>query len=299
MSLGEFSLGWRTYGAARRLLESDEPMDPRYFIDNFCYKCRACAKTCPVSMFEFKEEEYILINDELHPRGKRNNLDLCNISCFGLHALSFEKRWTSWGRYWIDEWVDKQPDLQKFINTRINLMKKGMETGTSYKRYELLRRMAAIRWPEEYYKMLPAGDEAPEDEEELVRIQKEYSNKLGIDGLDDYNVLTCGQCALVCGPTIDENINRLNMLVESGLVIPGENGKMVRVDTFEQAQEIRKKYPQKPGSAQLARDVLKSSNQWPYFYGGIQPKSVFKGIVYDRKLKQAVKEKKKGFKVEV
>lgn len=48
-------------------------------------------------MFEGEGEEYVLLNREPHPRGKRRGLDLCNASCFGLHALNPDKKWTAWG----------------------------------------------------------------------------------------------------------------------------------------------------------------------------------------------------------
>jgi len=80
-------------------LESDPALPPRYFIDNYCSGCKLCAKTCVAGMFEGEGEEYVLLNGELHPRGKRRGLDPCNASCFGLHALNLDKKWTTWGKY--------------------------------------------------------------------------------------------------------------------------------------------------------------------------------------------------------
>jgi len=310
IAAGIAAQGWsgnvmtKEYGAAIYLnavvtdaiLESDPPFPPRYFIDNYCYKCKLCDKTCPVGMFDAQGEEYILLNRELHPRGKRINLDLCNISCFGLHGLSRDKKWTSWARYWIDDWVQKEPDPNQEIKMRFDMMKKGQQTGTSYLRYELIRRMAAIRWPEEYYKSLPEPSKMPSDEAERCKAQEEYSNKLGIKGLDDYNVLTCGQCALVCGPTLDETLNRYHLLIESGLVVPGKDGKMTRVNTYEEAEDIRNKYPYKISVPKRVVDNIKATIQWPWFYFGFQPKSIYRGLVYDRKLKKAVRERLPGFK---
>lgn len=271
------------------ILESDPALEPRHFIDSYCSKCKLCARTCPVGMFVEDDEEYILINDKLHPRGKRRNIHLCNTSCFGLHGLSRDKKWTSWAKYWIDEWVEKEPDPNDKTGVFFKMIGKGRETGTSYLRYELIRRMAAIRWPEEYYKMLPDPENMPENEEERQRIQAEYSHKLGIKGLGDYNILTCGQCALVCGPTLDETAHRYHLLIESGLVVPGPEGKMKRVDTFEEAQALRKKYPYKVSIPAKIKDNVLSSIQWPWFYFGFQPKSIYQGIVYDRKLKKAAR----------
>lgn len=292
------------YGAAIYLsatvtdavLQSDPALPPRYFIDNYCYKCRVCEKTCPVRMFEAKEEEYVLIAGELHPRGKRRNLDLCNISCFGLHGLSLDKKWTSWGRYWIDEWVEGEPEPENRRKTRMTLTVEGMKHGTSFLRYELIRRMAMYRWPEEFVRMLPQPKDLPADETERKKIQAEYSKKLGVDGLDDYNVLTCGQCALVCGPTIEETQNRFHLLTESGLVVPGKDGEMTRVATFEEAMEIRRRYPQKVAANQLIKDTLLSFWQWSSLYLGLQPRSIYQGMVYSKKIKKALLDKIKGHK---
>lgn len=74
------------------------------------------------------------------------------------------------------------------------------------------------------------------------------------------------------------------------------HGEMVRVDTYEEAQEIRRKNPYRPTTGQRIKDNLLSFWQWPSLYGGVQPKSVWQGIVYDRKLKQAARDRIKGYK---
>ncbi len=304
IAAGIAAQGWsgnvmtKEYGAAIYLtavvtdavLRSDPALPPRYFVDNYCAQCKLCEKTCPVGMFESKAEEYILLNNELHPRAKRRNIDLCNTSCFGLHGLSRDKKWTSCARYWIEDWIDREPDPANWTKMRLAMIAAGQRTGTSYQRYELIRRMAAIRWPEAYYQSLPAPEEMPPTEEERQRIQAEYSRKLGIAGLDDCNVLTCGQCALVCGPTLEETLNRYHLLAESGLVVPGPGGKMVRVDTYEEAVKIRKQYPSRPSLGQRVKDNVLATIQWPQNYLGFQPKSIYQGLVYGRRLKRAVRE---------
>ena len=101
MAAGIAGQGWsgnvmtEEYGAATYLgtvvtdavLQSD-PLrySSRHFVDQWCTKCRICDKVCVLGMFIGEDEEYILMNGELHPRAKRRDINLCNGGCFGLHG---------------------------------------------------------------------------------------------------------------------------------------------------------------------------------------------------------------------
>ena len=132
------------------VLESDPALSPRHFIDNYCEKCRACAQSCVARMFIDEEEEYVLLNDELHPRGKRRDVWFCNASCFGLHSLSEDKKWSSWGQHWMGSWVHRGlPDPEKH-RVREDVMKKGAAVGDSTVRYWTIRRIAYKLHPDDY-----------------------------------------------------------------------------------------------------------------------------------------------------
>ena len=235
------------YGAAVYLgtvvtdavLESDPALDPRHFIDGWCMKCKLCEQACPSGMFERDAEEQVLINGQLHPRGKRISIDLCNGSCFGLHGLSRDKKWSSWGRHWMREWMDEKPDGSQGRKIRRQMLAKGSRTGDSTLRYDLIRRLGSLLWPEEMLAAVPEAKDLPADEAERNRILADFAKKVGIDGLKDYNTLTCGQCALICAPEVKETAARLRALVESGIVVPGPEGRMVRCDTYEEAARVR------------------------------------------------------------
>ncbi len=291
----------KEYGAACYLgtvvtdavLESDPTLSPRHFIDNFCAKCKLCDKVCPAGMFEAEGEEQVLLNGELHPRGKRRNLDLCNTSCFGLHGLSRNKKWTSWGRHWINDWVEHEPDWQNKQKIRRTLLRKGSSTGDSTPRYETIRKLGSILWPEELEKEVPEAKNLPENAMERNDILNGLIAKhLGITGLKDPNILTCGQCALVCGPDLKETADRYHTLIESGLVVPGPDGTMVNVPTFEEAVAMRKKYPQKIRKEEMRKDARASAALWHKYYFGIEPKSMLQGWLYRRKLIKALAERK-------
>jgi epoxyqueuosine reductase QueG len=288
------------YGAAvylgtvvtEAVLASDPALSPRYFVDNYCTKCKLCEKVCASGMFVAEEEEQVLLNGELHPRGKRRNLDLCNFSCFGLHALSRDQKWTTWGRHWIPEWIGDRQDPRQKNKIRAAALRAGSRTGDSAPRYDLIRNAGSILFPQEALEsQVPQVKDLPEDELERNAILKNLIEKnVGIRGLRDPNALTCGQCALVCGPNLKETADRFHLLAESGLVVPGPEGRMVRVDSYEAAVAIKKKYPQRVSRQEMRADAKAFGKLWTKLYFGIEPRSILQGWLYARKLKKKVRE---------
>ena len=288
------------YGAAVYLstvvtdavLKSDHLLPPRYFIDRYCKKCLICDKACPAKMFEMEKEEYVLLNSELHPRGKRRSIDLCNASCFGLHSLSPDKKFSSGGRHWISSWVGREPDPKK-ENIRKKLLMKGGSVGDSTVRYKLIRSIGCELHPEEWideWKIVRRYEDLPQDELEQRKVQSGLIKKyLGIQ-IENPNVLTCGQCALVCGPTIQESAKRLKLLREGGIVVPGKDGRNVVVKTFEEARKIREQYPFRISYSRRLSDILQSTVLWMGHYFGIEPRSIIKNWLYQKKLKRAISE---------
>lgn len=288
----------KEYGAAVHLggvltdavLESDPLIPTDYFIEGFCSRCRRCVKSCPSRMFEAREAEYVYLNGELLPRGRKRNIDLCNISCFGLHSLSVDRKWTNWGLHWIDSWVERQPDPGKRLSVLLDLLKRGLTTGDSTQRFDVLRRLCYTLWPEETLEGIPEVDDLPDGETERYGILAEFSRRMGIKGIESYPIpMICGQCALVCGPTLEETAERYRVLVDSGLVVPGPDGRMTRVDTFEEAQSLRRGRPDKAGMLKEARDIAATAVLWHRYYFGLEPKTVLQNRRYKLKLREALK----------
>lgn len=290
----------REYGAAVYLstvvtdavLKSDPLIPARYFVDQYCKKCLICDKSCPAKMFEMEKEEYVLLNGELHPRGKRRSVDLCNASCFGLHSLAPDKKFSSWGRHWITSWVGREPDPQK-ENIRKKLLIKGGSVGDSTVRYKLIRTLGCDLHPEEWiddWKIVRRYEDLPQDELEQRKVQSSLIKKyLGIS-IDDPNVLTCGQCALVCGPDIKESAKRLKLLREGGIVVSGKDSRTVVVKGFEEARKIREQYPFRIPRSKMLSDSLQSGILWMTRYFGIEPRSIVKNWIYQKKLRRKEKE---------
>ncbi len=305
MAAGVGGQGWsgnlktREYGASIYLgavltdavLESDPVLPPGYFTAESCVKCKRCAKACPSNMFEANGEEYLLLNGELHPRGRRNNIDLCHISCFGLHGLSADKRYSNWGLHWIDAWVGGRPEDRNHLHVILDMFKRGLTVGDAWPRFDVLRVLCSKLWPPEVLEGIPGLEDLPEEESERYRVLAEFSRRMGVTGIDDYPIpMICGQCALVCGPTLQETSERYRALAESGIVVPGPGGRMVRVDTYEEAAELRRRYPLRAGMGAKAKDALDSIAGWHRYYFGFEPRSFMQSRIYSRKLRRAVRE---------
>lgn len=276
-------------------LESDTALPPGYFTGEFCLKCKRCARSCPSRMFDAAEEEYLLLNGELHPRGRRNNIDLCHISCFGLHGLSADKRYSNWGLHWIDAWVGGQPEARNHLRVIWDMFKRGLTVGDAWARFDVLRVLCSKLWPEDILEGIPEVEALPRDESERYRILAEFCRRMGVTGIEEYPIpMICGQCALVCGPTLEETAQRYRALVESGIVVPGPGGCMTRVDTFEEAREMRRRYPLRAGAGAKARDALASIVNWHRYYFGFEPRSFAQSRAYEARRKRAVRERRRN-----
>ena len=282
------------YGAAVYLgtvvtdapLKSDPVMPPRDTMDNRCRTCRLCDKSCTLRMFRDDEEEYLLINGELHARGKRDNLDLCNMPCFGLHGISSDKKWTNWGRHWIREYIDRRPDPENRVSIRRMMMREGPASGDGGPRYDVIRRGNSLLWPRQSVEdLIPDYENLPGSEEEMGKLLVKAHENMGVTGLKDPYVLTCGQCSLVCGPDFNETKKRYDMLIASGYVVPGADGRMVHVNTYEEARELKAKYH----VTFNRRESLKNSGGafWLKNYFGFEPGGEWQGWLYQRRVKKA------------
>jgi len=296
--LGTFGLSGnvvtRQYGAAVYLgtvitdapLISDPVMPARDTMDNRCHTCKLCDKSCTLRMFCDDEEEYLLINGELHARGKRDNLDLCNMPCFGLHGISSDKKWTNWGRHWIREYSDRRPDPENRTSIRMMLMREGPRSGDGGPRYDVIRRGNSILYPRQSVEdLIPDYENLPDSEEEISRLLVAAHEHMGVTGLKDPYVLTCGQCSLVCGPDFDETKKRFDMLIASGYVVPGADGRMVRVNTYEEAQEFKSRYHVTVSRSERLRNS--GGTFWLKNYFGFEPKGAWQNWLYLRRAKKA------------
>jgi len=268
-------------------LKSDPVQPARLVMDNRCKACKLCDKSCTMGMFREDEEEYLLLNGELHARGKRDNLDFCNAPCFGFHAISRDKKWTNWGQHWIKEWTVSQPDPTQREKIRQSFM--GLGTGDATIRFQAIVRAGHDLYPRELIEdFLPDYEQLTRDENERVKILLEGLKRMGSHGLErDPNLITCSQCMLVCGPDFDETKKRYDLLTSSGYVVPGPDWKMIHVKTYEEAAALKAKYPRKLSRREIQKDAQASGKLWMTNYFGIEPVEEIKGLIYQAKAKKA------------
>jgi hypothetical protein len=201
-----------------------------------------------------------------------------------MHGLSRDKRWTSWGQQWIDEWVDGVPEPDKRGTVRRLFLRQVLRAGDSGMRATLIQRTTERLVPEPTLALLPPVDQLPEDEAARAVIQRRFASAMGLPHLRNPNVLTCGQCSLVCGPTLKERARRYRMLVDGGLVVPDEHGEVVRTRSFEEACAIRKRR-RRPTRDERARDA-RFLARYSAHYFGLQPRSEVRGLMH--RLRQAL-----------
>ena len=155
--------------------------------------------------------------------------------------------------------------------------------------------MCSILWPPELFEGIPELEDFPEDESERLRILAEFVRRMGVKGIDDYPIpIICGQCALVCGPTLEETAERYRTLADAGLVVPGPGGRMTRVDTFEEARAMRARYPFKASLGRKLKDTVDTFILWHKHYFGLEPKSFVGARLYELRLRKALREAGKG-----
>ena len=286
----------REYGAAIAMctvvtdavLQSDPVQPARDTFDNRCRTCKLCDKSCTLGMFRDDDEEYVLLNGELHPRGKRENIDFCGLPCFGLHGISRDKKWSTWGRHWVSRWTEEQPDPTDRAGFRAIWTRMGAKAGDSTPRYEVIRRSQCILWPKEKYEdVIPDYEDLPASEEERHKIATKYIETMGVYGLKDPWAQTCGNCAIVCGKDFEETKKRFDILTRSGIVVPGPNGDYVHCDTFEEAVKVKQQYPHRIERSQMIKDATESGSLFIRYYFGFEPKSEIQNLIYQAKNKRA------------
>ncbi len=280
------------------VLKSDKPRyTPRHFIDNHCRKCKICEKTCPAGMFDRKKESYILVNGQLHPHSYRRNYDLCKASCFGLHSLSRDKKWTHWGTRWISDWMGQGPDPDKRLRVRLALMKAAFQCGDSTPRFSMIREMTHFLQSEDMVDGFSEKYIAEKSETRRFKYLKQFVEDVKAPGrhlLKNERVDVCGHCSIVCGPTVKEVAKRYKTLCEGGFVVDGPNNEVAVVDTYEEAVKMRKKYLPKIPKVDMAKDMTLSTILYPAYFMGFDLKDTVNGFLYDRRLKRAVKNKISG-----
>jgi len=275
------------------LFKSDPMMPPRYVMDEICSRCKICNQACPPKMFVSEKEEYLLMNGQLLPRGFRRDLAYCNINCFGLHSVSDDHKWSSWGSHVISDYLSRIPESDG-KNIKKAFFDKMFSAGDSGSRFTTLKTFTSKVWPEDLFTRDKLGkeiDDYPKDELERRKIRRDDLKRYTGVEVDDPEVNTCGNCAQVCaGADIAESARRLTMLRQSGLVVKKGDGSHAVVRTFEETQEIRNSDPYVIDTRQNIKESLITTKHGIFGMLGFEPKGLIQNFFYQRRLKKAIAE---------
>jgi hypothetical protein len=172
---------------------------------------------------------------------------------------------------------------------------RAMQVGDSGPRYKMIRASAGYLHKSEGLDAYLAKKPESLSHEEHVKAFRELGESWGVKGLEDDTLLTCGNCGLVCGASVEESVARYRLLTQSGLVYRAADGSFKGAETFEEAEKSRV-LPKRTIDQQIkgALSMLWVFHKW---YFGFEPKSFIQGIQYKRRLKQAVQENIKGHKL--
>lgn len=286
----------REFGAAVYLgtvvtdavLRSDPAPEPRELFEERCSKCKICEKSCPVGMFDRRQEEQVMLNGQLYPRGQRVNVDLCTASCFGLHGLSRDKKWTTWSPHWIRSWIGGVPRPSDKRQVRRTWVRQAGAVGDSGQRQYLIKRNTLELVDEEVLAIIPPARETDRHQHRRAEIVAAFARAMGVPALKNINVLTCGQCSLVCGPTLKERGKRFKLLEQGGFVVPGPHGALVRVDSFAQAERWQRAHGHRASRAERLNDLGYALRHFVAAYFGLQPRSLARGAWYEAKRRSAI-----------
>ena len=77
--------------------------------------------------------------------------------------------------------------------------------------------------------------------------------------------------------------------MEGGIVVPGPGGRMTRVDSFEEAVEMRLRHPLAVSVRRKVRDAAESIYYWHRYYFGFEPKTFLQSKLYGRRFRRALR----------
>ncbi|MBU4315856.1 MAG: hypothetical protein KKF30_01125 [Proteobacteria bacterium] len=275
------------------VLEGDPMLDPRYHFDGLCQTCMACKAACPPKMFMSTEEEYSLINGELYPRGRKRDINLCAVSCGGLHAVSADKTWSNWGKGWIDSWTGVEPDPEKQNIFKDMVSVFGFNKDLSA-RISPIKLLVQYPFEEGYFEEsgpFPSYEDLEgETEGQKLRSFADILEPIVGNAIADPLALTCNQCNLVCGPNAEESQKRWKMIQNGGILCFKENNEPYFTHDFDEAVELRKKSPYKI-KQQVEKESLKLRLELILKNVGIDFHTIFKGRQYRNKLAKVLADK--------
>jgi epoxyqueuosine reductase QueG len=170
-------------------LKSDTPLKK-----NPCMMCKLCEKTCQGGFFSKDQDEKINIGSTEEIIGRRKSYSYCAAICGGFIGQNRFKEWSTWSPYRLKcyglENVEKLPLDDSIDDFYQELMGKAV---------------------------LEGGRKA----ENFLKIVRTILYGLNNKSKEDY-IPTCGNCQIICGPTMEDKKKSYNLLVNGGCIEKGD-----------------------------------------------------------------------------
>jgi len=170
-------------------LAPDKPQEK-----NPCLMCKLCEKTCQGGFFSRDEKEKIEISSIEEVIGKRKSYSYCAAICGGFIGQNRFKEWSTWSpyrfaSYHLDD-VEQLPLDHSIDDFYLELMEKAVLEG-GRKAQNVLKLNRTIR--------------------------------LGLHNKPEEDwIPTCGNCQIICGPTLKDKKDSYNLLKNSGNIEKGD-----------------------------------------------------------------------------
>jgi epoxyqueuosine reductase QueG len=170
-------------------LKPDEPLK-----ENPCMMCKLCERVCQGGFFSKHQNEKITIAGIEEVIGKRSSYSYCAAVCGGFIGQNRFKEWSTWSPYRFESYgIEgvKQLPLDDTIDDF---------------QQEIL-----------YRAIMEGGRKA----ENVLKLTRTIIRGLHNKPKEDY-IPTCGNCQIVCGPTMEDKKKSYNLLKNSGCIEGGE-----------------------------------------------------------------------------
>ncbi|MFX1337368.1 MAG: hypothetical protein ACFFDK_02020 [Promethearchaeota archaeon] len=170
-------------------MNPDEPSK-----ENHCKMCKLCERVCQGGFFSKGEKEKITVAGVQEIIGKRNSYSYCAAVCGGFIGQNRFSEWSTWSPYRFESYGIKSVDTLPLDETIDDFYQEIM-----------------------YRAILEGGRKA----ENVLKMVRTILYGLHNKPKEDY-IPTCGNCQIVCGPTMEDKKKSYNLLKNSGCIEKGE-----------------------------------------------------------------------------
>ncbi|TFG13376.1 MAG: epoxyqueuosine reductase [Promethearchaeota archaeon] len=169
-----------------------KPDDPLKY--NPCMMCKLCERVCQGGFFSKEQQEKITVAGIEEVIGKRSSLSYCSAVCGGFIGQNRFKEWSTWSPYRFESYgIEDVKELP-------------LDDTIDDFHQEIL-----------YRAIMEGGRKA----ENVLKLTRTILYGLHNKPKEDY-IPTCGNCQIICGPTMQDKKKSYELLKNSGCIEGGD-----------------------------------------------------------------------------